>query len=92
MRRGENQCRILEQHLKLKDQQTKTTLFVYRLLYQNLMGTPNQQSTIHTDTKEKKSSKTCTKDRYRITKDEKRKGRKKLFKKSQIIKKMAIGR
>ena len=35
-------------HLKLKDQQLKTILFTYRLLYQNLMGTANQKSTIVT--------------------------------------------
>ena len=30
---------ILEMHLKLKDQQLKTILFMYRLPYQNLMVT-----------------------------------------------------
>ena len=29
---------ILEMHLKLRDQQLKTILYIYRLLYQNLMG------------------------------------------------------
>ena len=48
VRRGEYKCRILEMHLKLKDQQLKTILFTYRLLYQNLMGTANQKSTIVT--------------------------------------------
>ena len=41
MRKGEYKCRILEMHLKLKDQQLKTILFIYRLLYQNLMVTAN---------------------------------------------------
>ena len=41
VRRGEHKCRILEMHLKLKDQQLKTILFIYRLLYQNLMVTAN---------------------------------------------------
>ena len=40
-RRGEYTCRILEMHWKLKDQRLKTILFVYRLLYQNLMVTAN---------------------------------------------------
>ena len=30
-------------HLKLRDQQPKTTLYIYRLLYQNLMAPPNQK-------------------------------------------------
>ena len=42
MRKGEYRCRILEMHLKLKDQQFKTILYIYRLLYQNLMVTTNQ--------------------------------------------------
>ena len=41
VRRGEHKCRILEMHLKLKDQQLITILFIYRLLYQNLMVTAN---------------------------------------------------
>ena len=41
VRRGEHKCRTLEMHLKLKDQQRKTILFLYRLLYQNLMVTAN---------------------------------------------------
>ena len=41
VRRGEHKCRILKMHLKLKDQQLKTILFIYRLLYQNLMVTAN---------------------------------------------------
>jgi len=36
MRRGVK-CRILEMHLKLRDQQLKTVLYNYRLLYQNPM-------------------------------------------------------
>ena len=37
-------------HWKLEDQQLKTILYTYRLLYQNLMGTANQKSTIDTHT------------------------------------------
>ena len=47
MRRGKQKCGILEMHLKLKDQQLKTILFVYRLLYQNMV-TANQKSAIDT--------------------------------------------
>ena len=39
--RGEYKCKILEMHLKLKDQQFKTILFIYRPLYQNLIITTN---------------------------------------------------
>ena len=35
----EHKCSILEMHLELKDQQLKAILFIYRLLYQNLMIT-----------------------------------------------------
>ena len=35
-------------HLKLKDQQLKTTLLTYRLPYQNLIVTTNQKSAIDT--------------------------------------------
>ena len=41
MRRGEYKCRILEMQWKLRDQQPKTIWYIYRLLYQNLMGTTN---------------------------------------------------
>ena len=41
MRRGDHKCRILEMLLKLKDQQLKTILFIYKLLYQNFMVTTN---------------------------------------------------
>ena len=37
MRKGEYKCRILEMHLKLRDQQLKTVLYNYRMLYQNPM-------------------------------------------------------
>ena len=48
VRRGEYKRRTLEMHLKLRDQQLKTILFVYRLLYQNLMVTTKRKSTIET--------------------------------------------
>ena len=63
VRRGEYKCRILEMDLKLKDQQLKTILFTYRLLYQNLMVTANRKSTVGTHTEKKKESKHNTEDR-----------------------------
>ena len=41
VRQGEHKCRILEIYLKSKDQQLKTMLFIYTLLYQNLTLTAN---------------------------------------------------
>ena len=38
LRRGEYKCQILEMNLKLRDQQHKTTVYICRLLYQNVMG------------------------------------------------------
>ena len=62
-------------HWKLRDQQLKTILYIYRLLYQNLMGTANQKSMIDTHTKKKKQSKHNTKDRHQITREENKRGR-----------------
>ena len=52
VRRGEYKCRKWEMHLKLRDEQLKTSLYIYihRLLYQNLMETANQNTTIDTHT------------------------------------------
>ena len=41
MRKGEYKYRILQMHLKLRDQQLKTILHIYRMLYQNILGTTN---------------------------------------------------
>ena len=43
---GEYKCRLFKMHLKLRDQQLKTMLYIYRLLHQNLMVTTNQKSII----------------------------------------------
>ena len=53
VQRESNKCRILEIHLKLKDQQVKKALYIHRLLYQNLMVTTNRKSTIDTHTQKK---------------------------------------
>ena len=74
VRRGEYKCRKWEMRLKLKDQQLKTTWYVYRLLYQNLMGTANQKTMIETHTKKKRQSRNNTKDSHQITREQKRKG------------------
>ena len=67
-------------HLKLRDQQLKTIVYRYRLLYQNLMVTTNQKSTINTHAKKKKQSKHNSKDSHQITREQKRKGRKMNYK------------
>ena len=48
-------------HLKLRDQKLKTNLYMYTMLYQNLIGTANQKTKIDTHTKNKKESKHNTK-------------------------------
>ena len=54
MRRGKYECKILEMHLKLKDQQLKIILHIYRMLHQNLVGTTNQKKTIDTHFKKRR--------------------------------------
>ena len=73
MRRGEYKYRKWELHLKLRDQQLKTTLYIYRLLHQNLMGNANQK--IDTHTKKKKQPKHNTKDGHQTTREENKRGR-----------------
>ena len=75
MRRGEHKCRILERHMKLKDQQLKTILFIYRLLYQNLTVTKNQKSIIDAHKKKKKRIQTITKVSHQIKREENKRGR-----------------
>ena len=41
-------------HFKLRDQQLKTIMYLYRLLYQNLMVTSHQRSIIDIHPKKKK--------------------------------------
>ena len=60
----------------IKDQQLKKTVCVCvcvcvcRLLYQRLMVTANQKSTVDTYTNKKKQSKYSTKDSYQTTKEQ----------------------
>ena len=46
MRGGEYKCRVFKMHLKLRDQQLKTIMHLYRWLYKNLMLTTNQKPVI----------------------------------------------
>ena len=62
-------------HSKLKDQQLKTILFIYRMLYQNLMVTTNWKSTIDKQTQKKKESKHNTKVSEQSTREENKRGR-----------------
>ena len=64
-------------HLKLRRQQLKTILYVYRLLYKNLivLTAANQKSMIDIHTKKKDQSKHNTKDSYKITIEENKRGR-----------------
>ena len=62
-------------HLKLRDQQLKTILYIYRLLHQDLMVTINQKSTTDTHKKKKKQPKHNSKDSHQITREENKRGR-----------------
>ena len=76
MRRGEYKCRILKMHLKLRDHKLKQScIYIYRLLYQNLMVTANQKSTIDIHTKKKKESKYNTKNSHQIAREKNKRGR-----------------
>ena len=39
--RGEYKCKVIKTHLKVRDQQLRTIIYLYRLLYKNLMVTTN---------------------------------------------------
>ena len=75
MRRGEYKCRILGIHLKVRDQQLKTILYIYRLLYQNLIVIANKKSTIDTHTIKKKKSRHNTEYSHQFTREENKRGR-----------------
>ena len=53
--------------MQLRGQQLKTILYIYRLLYQNFMGTSNQKPTTDTNTNKKKQSKYNTEDIHQTT-------------------------
>ena len=62
MRRGEDKCRTLKMHLKLRDQQPETILHTYRWIYQNIVGTINQIIVMVTHIKKKNPAKYNPKD------------------------------
>ena len=70
IRRGGYKCRTLEIHLQLRDQQLKTKLYIYRLLYQNFRVTVIQKSTVDTHTNKKNQLKYNTKNTHQITRGE----------------------
>ena len=64
-----------ENAFKIKRSATENNPYVYRLLYQNLMGITNQKTTIDTHIKKKKQTKYYTKDRHQVIREENRRGR-----------------
>ena len=50
---GEYRCRLFEVNCKLTNQQTKTILYIHKLLSTNFMGTTKWKSTIDTHKEEK---------------------------------------
>ena len=81
--------------MKLRDKQLRTTLYIHRLLYQNLMENTNQNITIYTKKKKERESNpdiTLKMSSNHKRKEQRRKERKKTYKnKPKTIKKMAIG-
>ena len=53
MRGEEYKCRVSKMHLKLRDQQLKTSTYLTRLLYKNLTVTTKQNPVIEIHTKKK---------------------------------------
>ena len=51
---------MLKNSRLVKDQQLKTTLYIYKLLYQHLMGATNLKITIDTHTQRSKSNPNTT--------------------------------
>ena len=73
--RRDYKYRIMKMHLKLRNKQLKTILHICRMLYQNLVGTTNQKSTIDTHILKKKKSNTNTTLKTVIKSQENKKGR-----------------
>ena len=67
VRKGGYKCRTLEVHLQLRDQQLKTILYIYRLLYQNFEVTANIKSTKNTHTNMKNQLKYNAKHSHKAT-------------------------
>ena len=75
MRRVENKRKTPEMHLQSRDQQPKTILYIYRLLYQNFKITANQISTIDRQTNKQNQLKYNTKDIHQSRRGENKKRR-----------------
>ena len=58
VRSGEDKCRTLEMHLKIREPQPKTILYTYNWSYQNLMGTINQRTIMDTHIRKSNTSTT----------------------------------
>ena len=71
MRKAEYKCRTLEMHLKLKDQQLKSIIYIYiyGLLYQTSWELQTKDSKIHT---EKEKAIQTQHDSHQIIKENKR--------------------
>ena len=82
IRRGEYKCKVFKMHLKLRDQQLRAIIYIYRLLYQDLMVITNQKSITDIHTKKKKESKHNTKDIQITNEENKRRGKKRPKKKN----------
>ena len=65
-------------HLKLRGQELKTILYIYRLLHHNLSVTANEESMVHKQ-KNDKESKHNTKVSHQIIRQQMRKKRKKTY-------------
>ena len=63
-------------HLQLGDQQLKTILYIYRLLYRNFRVIAKQKSTIDTHTNKKNQPKYNTKDSHQTRRGENKRRRK----------------
>ena len=72
----EYKCTVSKMHLKLKDQQFKTSMYVYRLLYKNLVVTAKQKSIIGVHKTRKKISTHNIKDSHQIIREQKKGGEK----------------
>ena len=66
---GEYKCRVSKMHLKLRDQQLKTSIYKHRVLHKILMVTTKQKSVIDIHTKKKNEPKHNTKDSHHITRE-----------------------
>lgn len=70
--KGAYNCRIFQIHLKSSDQQLKTFMCMYRLLYETLMVTAVEKAIIDIHTNKKIESKHSTKENYQIIREESR--------------------